>query len=159
MTLRKGELAIACEIGVTTTPEHEMQNIAKCLSAGFERVLVISPEKRALARVERLASEALREEQRARVDFCSPDKLFELLDAAHAELRPVEQSVRGYRVKVRFRRSSTGGVAGKRGAVAAVIAKALRLARREGYYFASAIGLSHFAPQTLMTAIERVHVM
>jgi hypothetical protein len=42
LVLRHGELAIAVEIAVTTSTDHEFQNIQKCLAAGFERVAVIS---------------------------------------------------------------------------------------------------------------------
>jgi hypothetical protein len=40
--------AVACEISVSTNSEQELGNIQKCLAAGFETVLVISPEKKNL---------------------------------------------------------------------------------------------------------------
>ena len=36
VALAQGETRIACEISVTTTPEQELQNVRKCLTAGYE---------------------------------------------------------------------------------------------------------------------------
>ncbi len=42
--LEKDGEKIACEISITTTPEHEFKNIEKCLKAGYNKVLFCSPE-------------------------------------------------------------------------------------------------------------------
>jgi len=52
---------IACEISVTTTSEHELSNIQKCLRAGYDTVILCSQEKRTLEKVKSLASQKLAE--------------------------------------------------------------------------------------------------
>src|SRR5439155_11091472 len=50
VALEKNGRLIACEIAVSTTSGWELGNIQKCLAAGFEIVLVISPEKKNLTK-------------------------------------------------------------------------------------------------------------
>src|SRR5262249_3120389 len=45
VALEKGSLSIACEVSVTTDPDHEIGNVQKCLAAGFETVILVSSEK------------------------------------------------------------------------------------------------------------------
>ncbi len=130
VALRKGERSVACEIGVTTSPEHEVENVQKCLTAGFGRVLVVSVEKRTLGRIRSLADSVLTKVQAACVGYSTSDKLMDLLDAIEAESLASEQTVRGYKVKVRFKPTKPEEREEKRGAVGAVIAKAIRRLRK-----------------------------
>src|SRR5258706_1767933 len=123
VALRKGEHGVACEISVTTSPEHEVQNIQKCLAAGFERVLVVSPEKKTLNQIKALVAPSLDQEQSGKVNYCTPEELFDLLDAVEADSMASEKTVRGYKVKVRFKAANPEEKDEKRGAVSAVIAK------------------------------------
>ena len=84
LALRKGELAVACEIAVTTEPDHELGNLHKCLAAGFRRVLVICSEKKTLNKVRQLAAGALTDEQLTGVAFCAPEEAFGVLEAMEA---------------------------------------------------------------------------
>ncbi|MFH0828777.1 MAG: type IV secretion system DNA-binding domain-containing protein [Candidatus Kerfeldbacteria bacterium] len=126
VALRKGEHALACEIGVTTSPEHEVGNIQKCLAAGFERVLVVSPEKKTLNQIKSRVASTLDKTQLGKVSYCSPEELFDLLDAVEAESLSSEKTVRGYKVKVRFKAAKPEEKEEKRSAVSAVIAKAMK---------------------------------
>jgi hypothetical protein len=49
VVLERDGRAIACEISVSTRAEHEIQNLTKCLAAGFERAILISSEVKTLA--------------------------------------------------------------------------------------------------------------
>jgi hypothetical protein len=126
VALHKGKRSVACEIGVTTSPEHEAENIQKCLAAGFERVLVISPEKKTLGQIKTVAASSLDKGQSSRVSFCSPEELFNLLDAVEAESLSSEKTVRGYKVKVRYKAAKPEEKEEKRSAVSALIAKAMK---------------------------------
>lgn len=130
VALRKGEHALACEIGITTSPEHEVGNIQKCLAAGFQRVLVVSPEKKTLTQIRTLAVKSLEKEPSDKVSYCTPEELFDLLDAAEAESTTSEQTVRGYKVRVRFKASKPEEREEKRSAVSGVIAKAMKRMKR-----------------------------
>lgn len=44
VALTKGAHRIACEVSVTTSPEHEVGNVQKCLVAGFTHVVIVSAE-------------------------------------------------------------------------------------------------------------------
>jgi len=131
VALRKGDRSVACEIAVTTGSEHEVQNVQKCLAAGFERVLVVSPEKKTLNQIKALAASSLDKEQSGRVSYCSPEGLFELLDSLEVEAQTTEKTVRGYKVKVRYKPTRPEEKEEKRGAVSAVIAKAIKRMKKD----------------------------
>lgn len=131
VALRKGERSVACEIGVTTSPEHEVQNIQKCLAAGFERVMVVSPEKKTLNQIKALAASTLEKDQAGKVSYSSPEELFDLLDGVETESLVNEQTVRGWKVQVRYKSARPEEKEASRGKVSAVIAKAMKRKRRE----------------------------
>jgi hypothetical protein len=131
VALRKGEHSVACEIGVTTDPEHELGNVQKCLAAGFERVLVVSPEKKTLNQIKALVVSSLDKGQAGRVNFCTPEELFDLLEAAETAWTTSEKTVHGYKVKVRFKATKPEEKEQRRGAVSAVIAKAMKRMNRK----------------------------
>jgi hypothetical protein len=132
VALRKGARSVACEICVTTSPEHEAQNIQKCLVAGFGRVLAVSPEKRSLSQIKALVAASLRSDQSAKVSYCAPDELFDMLEAIEADSMTSESMVRGYQVKVRLKHGRPNEREAKRGTVAVVIARALKRLRARG---------------------------
>lgn len=101
VALERDGRRLACEVSVTSSPDYEMKNAAKCLAAGFDEVFVISPEKRGLAKLRDTLAAELSVEDQARVHVVSPD---EFLLALEAWTRPVPEgkTVRGYRVKVRY---------------------------------------------------------
>jgi len=128
VALRNGERSIACEIGITTSPEHEFENIRKCFTAGFERVLLVAPDRSVRSQLKsRVAT--LPPEQAGAVDLCSPEEILALLDRLGAAMIPAVQTVGGYRVKVRHQVLRPEEEKKQRGAVASIIAKALRRGR------------------------------
>jgi type IV secretion system coupling TraD/TrwB family protein len=131
VALRKGEHSLACEIGITASPEHEVQNIQKCLAAGFERVLVVSPEKKTLNQIRTLATSSLDKEQSGKVSYCTPEELFDILEAVEADSMASEKTVRGYKVKVRFKAAKREEKEERHGAVSAVIAKAMKRMKKD----------------------------
>jgi hypothetical protein len=103
LILRKGELAIAVEISITTTVDHEFGNVRKCLAAGFTHVAVVSPKAGQLSAIAAAVKAGLSPKQAALVSFHSPEEFITMLPvlARHpGEPAPaVETVVRGYRVK------------------------------------------------------------
>ncbi len=59
LVLERGERRIACEISVTTTPEHEAGNVAKCLDAGFSEVVLVALNARRKAKLRETLDQAL----------------------------------------------------------------------------------------------------
>lgn len=101
IALYRGDLKIACEVSVTTPLEYEVGNVAKCLAAGYGTVVVVSLKKARLGKLEKLLSESLSPEQLGRVHLFTTEELLAWLEG-----QPVYEevkTVRGYKVKVRYR--------------------------------------------------------
>jgi hypothetical protein len=88
IVLRRGDLIIACEISATTSAPHEVENVLKCLKAGYSRIFHVcdaTPRQRRLAALltERCGRDDLR-----RVEFLTTQsavvRLGELASAAPA---------------------------------------------------------------------------
>lgn len=104
VALMQDDFKMAVEISVTNTIANEVQNIIKCLDAGYNPVVMCSDIPRHLANIkERVSSEidSMRLEQ---IMFMSPIELFAYLDK-YIVLKAInkEQIIRGYRVIVRFK--------------------------------------------------------
>lgn len=124
VALRKGDRSVACEITVTTTPEHEVGNVQKCLAAGFERVLVIAVEAKTLKAVRRLVEQTLSPTELPQVSFLTVEDAFAFLDGVEESTLETEGTVHGYTVKVRRKPAADGDAQGRR--TARVVAMALK---------------------------------
>ncbi len=127
VVLQKDERRIACEIAITTPVDHEIRNLQKCLAAGFELIVVLSPEAKTVKAVERRARRELPEESLQSVHFLTPEEALQFLDDVDSSSAETTSSVRGFTVKVR--QKSSDQTAAKRQAVAKVIAKGLKRLR------------------------------
>ncbi|HEY1903070.1 MAG TPA: helix-turn-helix domain-containing protein [Terracidiphilus sp.] len=73
---RRGAAPIACEISVTTSPDHELQNAQKCLAAGFAHLFLVAPDKETLVRVRARAASVIPASQMKKVRFVLPEQVF-----------------------------------------------------------------------------------
>jgi Type IV secretion-system coupling protein DNA-binding domain len=96
--LRQGERAIAFEISVTTSREHELLNVRKCLRAGFGEVVVVAALPRHLVSLERYIGQSLGEGEGGLVRFVLADDLGSIFAGA-LSTEQAEKVVRGYRVR------------------------------------------------------------
>jgi hypothetical protein len=94
-------------------------------------VVVVSPAK-SLLRDVRLAVESLAAAEGGRVHCCSPDELFEVLGALDSRGQMKEQTVRGYRVKVRVADDPHRSPESARNTIASVLAKSFQRLKRKG---------------------------
>jgi type IV secretion system coupling TraD/TrwB family protein len=102
LTLRKGDLAIAVEIAVTTTIDHEFGNVKKCLAAGFGRVAVVSSRPEKLGAIAEAVKAGLSSEAVAKVSYHTPEAFIAELGTLAKQFVPAEPSetaTRGYRVR------------------------------------------------------------
>jgi hypothetical protein len=97
--LERDGLKIACEICVTCPEAHELGNIEKCLNAGYDKVILCSPEKKVLTKVRKLASKNLKKAEWQRVLFFLPDELTAYLKEEAVKAASTAQKIRGYEVK------------------------------------------------------------
>jgi hypothetical protein len=103
VALEKTGRRLACEITVTTPVEHEIGNLRKCIEAGFDFVLVVAPEEKKLAKVEKAMRSALSDAELEKTRFVMPDALFTFVESLEAQDASKEGTVRGYKVKVKYK--------------------------------------------------------
>ena len=125
VVLEKGGVAIACEIAVTTSPDHEVANIRKCLGASYTTVVAVSKDAGKLAEIRRRLEETLSAEELPNVQCLSPEALFAYIEALEAKSAEREHRVRGYDVKVKYGVASAQEKQVKKRAVSQVILGAL----------------------------------
>ncbi|MDO7836974.1 TraM recognition domain-containing protein [Sphingobium sp. HBC34] len=97
VSLRRDPLAIAIEVSVTTSADHEVENVRKCLTGTYSHVAIIVPHARKRAAI------AMRVQQifpNAGVAIMGPDEIVAFLDQ-FAPLKTEEKMVRGYKVRVK----------------------------------------------------------
>lgn len=126
VSLERNGKKIACEVSITTTGDQELKNIEKCLKAGYEQVVLCSPDKKTLERVKSLVSQKLSESNQKRVLFFQPEELFFYLEKKVASEGNKEDRVKGYKVKVQYQPVQDSEKKTKREAVAQVILQALK---------------------------------
>jgi hypothetical protein len=129
--LEKDKDTIACEISVTTTPEHEVQNIRKCLDIGITQVFAIGSDAKKLERVRKTAEESLTEAGLAKVGFCDPAEFLHFLQDREAKQASHETVVRGYRVNVNYQALPATEQKDRRGAISRVVLHALKRKGRD----------------------------
>jgi hypothetical protein len=125
VALERDDFSLAVEISVTTRIEHELGNVQKCLAAGFDLVVLLVSEKKALARARKEVRAAVSEQDHERVQVLQPEELVSLLDALEAEQKSTEQTVAGYKVKVKYTAVDGGEAEQKRRSLGEVIGKSL----------------------------------
>lgn len=117
---------IACEVSVTTSPEHELSNIRKCLKSEYELVILCSPEKKSLVRIKALCTKELSASELKRVFFLEPDKLVLFFEEEAAKNAGKTDKVKGYKVNVNFQPLGTDEKKSKRQAVAQIVLRSFR---------------------------------
>ncbi len=97
-SLERDDETIACEISVTSTPEQEVDNVRKCLEAGYPKVLLLASSSK------RLKTLKLKTDLPPRLNlpirFFLPEELVAYLNEQGAMEGSAEKTIRGYKVKV-----------------------------------------------------------
>jgi hypothetical protein len=131
VSLTRGKERVACEISVTTSRDQELMNVEKCLSAGFDRVIVIAHDERHLKTISRFIAAHVEESMRDRLTFLLPDGLTEHLQSSEQAADSEETTVRGYRVKVTRSGTNAAEASARREAIAKVIGRSLLQQQRD----------------------------
>ncbi len=96
---RSGQI-IACEISISTTIDHEVGNVVKCLKADVPKVAVICLDEERLRKIGSAVAGSLGSEMAARVEYFQPDPFIAFLKALTAPTpAPTETKYAGYKVK------------------------------------------------------------
>jgi hypothetical protein len=103
VAFEKGSVRVACKISVTTPLAHELGNVRKCLAAGFGYVLMIVSDRRGAGRAANAVQEQLARDDAARVRCLVAEEVAAFLNGLEADSAGSEGTVKGYRVKTRFK--------------------------------------------------------
>lgn len=128
VALLRKDMRIACEISISTTAEHELGNVEKCLDAGFHKVLMVAENAAALNRLKKHITPHLKGQKSEKVHFLLPEPAVNFVQ----DLAPPashERTVRGYKVKVRNRLTDPEDAAARRRTIGEIMAKSTRKIR------------------------------
>jgi hypothetical protein len=131
VALEKEGCSIACEITVTTSPDHEVGNIQKCLAAGFGYVALISSDRKAIARAREAVNATFGEEELKKVRVLAPEDFFAFVETLEAHAAGREEKVRGYTVKVDYQTVAEGEQKSRKQAISRVILEALKKLKKD----------------------------
>jgi len=121
VALLRGDRMIACEISISTTAEHEINNVTKCLNAGAEEVWIIAEKKSKLHSIKAEAEKVLGSKSQ-KLTFLQPDDVPSELDS-RSELQGDEKPmIGGYRVKINRSAGSIREAEERRGRIIAALA-------------------------------------
>lgn len=126
VSMERAGRKIACEISVSSTCEYECKNIQKCLAAGFDKVVVLSSERKTLVQIQQLIANEVSADSQRRILFVQPEEFILFLDEMDNEQLSTEKTVRGYKVKVKHKASKHSEQKAQRHAVAQVVLQALK---------------------------------
>jgi methionyl-tRNA formyltransferase len=122
---------IACEISITTSPEHELNNIQKCLAHGYDVIAVLSNEKKHLDKICTLAESELDKVFLKKIFFFQPEEFIEFLDQRKQSNKRKEKTVRGYTVNVQYRELNTEEEKQKREAAAGLLIESMQRIKKQ----------------------------
>lgn len=126
VALEKQQRSIACEISVTSSKDQEVSNIQKCLAAGFDQVILISTQKPFLAQAKEAASTSINPEDMKRVSFLPPESVIEFIEVIDARDEDREETVKGYKVKVKHKAVSDTDKKARQEVIGKTIMQALK---------------------------------
>jgi hypothetical protein len=124
--------SIACEISVTTTIDHEVGNVSKCLKAGFTKVAVIAVSEDKLSKLKAGISNSLGPDMVGRVSYFLPDAFLTELREVPVVLPPIpaETKSHGYQVKRTYATLPPEEVRVREEAALKLIAEAMKKVRK-----------------------------
>jgi hypothetical protein len=132
LVLERGSRRIGVEIAITTPIDHEMQNLRKCLDAGFDPVVMLAPDQDRLRQLEEAAGSIFHPSELERIRFSQPDDIAEILQFFVSE-DPAPESImhKGYKVKATFKDMGDTETQSRKRSIQKTIAAALRKQREK----------------------------
>ncbi len=125
--LERAGHVIGCEISISTTIDHEVRNVSKCLKAGIPKVAVICLDDERLRKIANAVSGSLGTEMATRVAYFQPDPFIAWLGTVPNEI-PKDKVTqrRGYKVKTVVTHISDAERREKEAAAIRAVADAMR---------------------------------
>jgi hypothetical protein len=126
VSLERNGKRIAVEIKDTSKDDWELQNIEKCLKAGYEAVIECSNDPKVIDRLRKKVENEFDEQQRVKIQVLEPDVFFLFLDSEIAKEASTETRVKGYRVKVEYNAIPESEMSRKRESIAQSVVRSLK---------------------------------
>ena len=124
--LEREGLRVAAEVSVTTPAGYERGNVRKCLTAGFDQVMVVLTKSRASRdRYREVILEGLTAAEQDRVSFLLPEDVPGYFASLAPPPDPGETTVRGYKVRVSHSVVSPEDARERRERLARLVARSL----------------------------------
>jgi len=79
--LTKNDLRVAIEISSTSKPDQEIQNIRKCLDAGYDYVFSVSYDEKSLQSIKKEARKSFTAREKERIRFYPPEQVKDFLSS------------------------------------------------------------------------------
>lgn len=131
VALQQAELAIACEISVTSDPDHELANLQKCLAAGFDYAVLVSANKSTLRKASHAVNTSFPRLAVEQIRLLTPEAMIGFLDEIRATRAGSANTVRGYKVSVTYRATTREEQRDREEQLAQVISRSLGRSRKD----------------------------
>ena len=130
LVLSRGGISLACEIEVTTSMDHKVKNVSKCLKGGYQQVIVITQQEGDLKKLKIAVDSSLGEEKAQPVLYFLPDQFIEYIQTIPQEVvvpKPDQPKIRrGFKVRTNHIALSPQEMQAREGAAIAAIAEAMK---------------------------------
>lgn len=123
-------IKIACEISVTNEPAYELQNIQKCLAAGYDQVVLISTDTRHLNRIRKTVQENIDADGLSKTEFLTPEEFHHWLETIPTGPE-TEEKVKGYKVKTKMKAVDESERSTRKKAISEIVFGALKRLRNK----------------------------
>jgi hypothetical protein len=125
VSLVLGKRKIACEISVTTNKDHELQNVEKCIAAGYSEIWLIGATDKHSKSLAKFIEEHLDDGHGASIRYLSPETIADAVDEVAGPAPTTTAKVKGYTVTTKSERLSPEESAKRRSAIAEVVARGI----------------------------------
>lgn len=131
VSLTREDTRVAVEISVTTTRDHELGNVEKCLAADYQYVVLIGATARHVQSLANFIDENLEENSQGKVYYTTPEGIVAYLDSLGVMPETKEQIVRGYKVRTTHKALDPADATARRDAIAGVITRSLKRSKNK----------------------------
>jgi type IV secretory system conjugative DNA transfer VirD4/TraG family protein/type IV secretion system coupling TraD/TrwB family protein len=131
VALLSDKIKIACEVSITTSVDHELGNIQKCIMAGFDPVILLASETKHLRKLQSYIEPRLSETEVPKVRFFLPDDFVAFIDQHGSENPKKETIVKGYKVKVNFKALDEKDQKARRESIAKILVQSMKRMERK----------------------------
>ena len=131
VSLERNGKRIAVEISVTTGDEWEVHNVEKCLTAGYDEVIICSNDLKNLQKIKAQLESKLNTAQLSKVMFFESQEVINYFDKQVVQETKTEKIQKGYRVRVEYDASTVGEMAKKQEKVTKAVTESLKKGKKK----------------------------